>query len=150
MASDDPFTFGSTSGQSSPTSLLERARGRSLKSIWKQGVGAWLLTISTSAILGIQAIVELFLLTPVDIGIAVIQTSVESIILKPLGIVRTGADTTSGAVEGTSILGLPISVVVVLGTFFLVALYLRQRATSDSFVGSFTDFVGGTDEEGER
>lgn len=138
-----------SSSQPSPTSLLDRAEGRSLSSIWKQGLGAWMLTVSTSAILGVQAIVELFFLTPLDAFTRIINMSVTAVILEPLSVIITGSDTTAEAIRETSILGLPISVIIVLGSLFMVSMYLREPETSDSFVGSFTDFIGGTDEEGE-
>lgn len=131
----------------SPTTLLDRARGRSTTSILRQGVGAWLLTVSTSAILGIQAIVELFLLTPVDILTDIMRGVVEGLILEPLGLVEVGAETSAQSLGQFEILGFPLSVAIFLSGLFLVGLYLRERETADTFVGTFTDTLGGAEEE---
>ena len=133
--------------QPSAESLLERSRGRSLKSITKQGIGAWLLTVSTSAILGFQAIVELFVLTPVEVLQRVMAQVATSLILEPLGVVERGAETSGEAITDLFLFGLPLSVVIVLGSFLIIALYLRERETSDLLPGTFTDFIGGTEEE---
>jgi hypothetical protein len=131
----------------SPTTLLEDAKGRSTTSILRQGVGAWLLTVSTSAILGLQAVVELMVLTPVDIVTDIMRGVAEGLILGPLGLVETGAETSSQALGQFEIFGFPLSVVLFLSGLFIVGLYLRERETSDLFPGTFTDFIGGTEEE---
>jgi hypothetical protein len=110
-------------------------------------VGAWLLTVSTSAILGIQAIVELFLLTPVDILTDIMRGVVEGLILEPLGLVEVGAETSAQSLGQFEILGFPLSVAIFLSGLFLVGLYLRERETADTFVGTFTDTLGGAEEE---
>jgi len=133
--------------QPKPLTLLNRAEDRTLKSITQQGIGAWILTVSTSTILGFQAIVELFFLTPADVITTIIDNVAMALIIKPLSVVITGSETSAEAISNTYIFGLPLSVVVVLGSFMLIALYLRERQTSDLIPGTFTDFLGGTEEE---
>lgn len=146
MVEIGPISIGGTRGPS-PRSLLNRAEGRSTSSILKQGLGAWLLTVSTSAILGMQAIVELFVLTPIDVITGIMVGVANGLILEPLSLVEAGAETSAESLGQFQIFGFPLSVVLLLSGFFAISLYLRERETSDLIPGTFTDFIGGTEEE---
>ena len=138
---------------SSPESLFERAEGKSLNQIAKTGFGAWLLAVSGAAIAGIQAVVEVLLIVPLEVMADVIRGSAAAFLLEPFGVVASGASTTSGSLDFWGVFALPVSVSIVLGSLLIVGFYLSRRATSDSLPGTFTDWLGdllGTEEEGER
>lgn len=133
----------------SPSDLLDRAEGRSITGITKQGFGAWLLSISTSAILGVQTVTD-FLLFPFTLFIEISDQVMDALILSPLTIVITGSQTSAEAISEFSIFGLPLGTAIVLATFAIIAWYVRRPSTSDLIPGTFTDFGGGligTDEE---
>lgn len=132
-----------------PLTFIERARGRNLTGIAKQGIGGWLLALSTSFILGVQAVTQI-LLVPVDAFVNITDAVVSAIILSPLGVVVAGSEASAQSVAEFEFLGLPLGTVLVLGSFAIVSLYLRQPWSSDFIPGTFTDipFLG-TEEEGE-
>ncbi len=135
--------------QPRPMKLINKAEGKGLTSITKQSIGGWLFALSSSVILGIQALTQL-LLMPVRLVNRIGENVVEGLILKPLVIVITGSETTAQGVSEMGLFGLPIGTVILLGTFFLITLYLRQDATSDFLPGTFTDYLGvGVDEDAE-
>jgi len=132
-----------------PSNLLDRAKGRSITGITKQGFGAWLLSVSTSAILGVQTVTD-FLLFPFVLFTEISDQVMDAFVLAPLTIIITGSETSAQAVSEFSIFGLPLGTAIVLVTFAMVALYVRRPETSDLIPGTFTDFGGsliGTDEE---
>ncbi len=132
-----------------PSNLLDRAKGRSITEITKQGFGAWLLSVSTSAILGVQTVTD-FLLFPFVLFTEISDQVMDAFVLAPLTIIITGSETSAQAVSEFSIFGLPLGTAIVLVTFAMVALYVRRPETSDLIPGTFTDFGGsliGTDEE---
>jgi hypothetical protein len=129
--------------------LINKAEGKGLTSITKQGIGGWLFALSSSSIVGTQALTDL-LLMPVELVNLIGRRVVEGLILKPLVVVITGSETTAEGVSQMGLFGLPIGTILLLGTFFIVALYLRQDATSDFLPGTFTDYFGvGVDEDAE-
>lgn len=137
------------STQPSATSLLERAKGRSLTGISKQGIGAWLLSVSASFIAGTQSLTRL-LLFPIDLIVRVSDSVMDALILKPLTVVISGSEASAASVAQFELFGLPLGTAIVLATFSMVALYLRQPWSSDFIPGTFTDFLGvGTEEEEE-
>ncbi len=132
-----------------PSSLLDRAKGREITGITKQGFGAWLLALSTSAIMGVQTVTD-FLLFPFVLFTEISDQVMDAFVLAPLTIIITGSETSAQAVSEFSIFGLPLGTAIVLVTFAMVALYVRRPETSDLIPGTFTDFGGsliGTDEE---
>lgn len=138
------------STQPSADSLLNRAKGRSITSISKQGIGAWLLSVSASFIAGTQSLTRL-LLFPIDILIRISDAIADAIILSPLGVVIAGSEASARSVARFEFLGLPLGTVIVLFTFAIVALYLRQPWSSDFLPGTFTDFLGiGTEESDDE
>jgi hypothetical protein len=129
--------------------LINKAEGKGLTSITKQGIGGWLFALSSSSIVGTQALTDL-LLMPVRLVNRIGENVVEGLILKPLLVVITGSETTAQGVSEMGLFGLPIGTLMLLGTFFLITLYLRQDATSDFLPGTFTDYFGvGVDEDAE-
>lgn len=137
------------SSQPAPMDLINKAEGKGLTSITKQGIGGWLFALSSSSILGTQALTEL-LLMPVRLVNRIGENVVEGLILKPLLVVITGSQATAEGVSEMGLFGLPIGTVMLLVTFFLITLYLRQDATSDFLPGTFTDYLGvGVDEDAE-
>lgn len=134
------------------SSLLDRAKGRSITGITKQGFGAWILAISASAIAGVQTVTD-FLLFPFNLMIRITDQVMDSLILKPLTIVATGSETTAQAVTEFSLFGLPLGTGIVLATFAMIAWYVRRPSTSDLVPGTFTDFGGdllGAEEEADQ
>ncbi len=125
----------------SAENLIDRAEGRSLTGITKQGFGGWLLAVSTSMIVGTQTVTE-FLLFPFVQVMEITDSTVDAFILKPLTVVITGSEATAASVAEFELFGLPLGTVIVLFTLMIVSFYLRRRATSDTFVGTFTDFGG--------
>jgi cytosine/uracil/thiamine/allantoin permease len=153
-AGPDDGSSGFGRNWQSPGELMNSVTGndgtvRSLSSIWREGVGAYLLAISASAIAGTQAILDFLLFTPINIMQEVIVTSISSLVLEPLGLVDSSTQATAQAVNNLSILSLPAAIGVILVTFFIINLYLGRRSTSDLVPGSFTDFIGGADEGDE-
>lgn len=138
------------STQPSASSLLERAKGRSLTGITKQGIGAWLLAVSASAIAGVQSLTRL-LLFPIDLIVRISDQVMDALILKPLVVIISGSEASAASVAQFELFGLPLGTAIVLGTFAMVALYLRQPWTSDFIPGTFTDYfgIGATEEEEE-
>lgn len=121
--------------------LINRAEGKSLTSVTKQGIGGWLFALSSSAILGVQALTQL-LLMPVRLLNRIGENVVEGLILEPLVIMITGSQTTAEGVAQMGLFGLPIGTIILLGTFMIIAWYVRQNETSDFLPGTFTDFGG--------
>lgn len=139
----------SGSGIPSTTDLLDRARGRGLTGIAKQGLGSWLLAIVTAGVAGLQSILQL-LLVPVDLLVSLFDASVSAFFLRPFGIVEAGAATTEQAVSEFGIFGLIVAVGVVLGTIYLIIQYLNQQDTTDVPIpGATVDLIPfvGADEE---
>ncbi|MFC6785412.1 hypothetical protein ACFQFH_05645 [Halobaculum halobium] len=135
--------------QAEPLTLIEKARGRGLTGIAKQGIGGWLLALSSSLILGVQALTQV-LIVPIDLFVNITEAAGEAFIVSPLGVVIAGSEASAQSIAEFEFLGLPIGTVVVLGSFAIVALYLRQPWSSDFVPGTFTDSLGtGTEEEGE-
>lgn len=132
----------------SPLTLLSKAKGRSLTAIAKQGVGGWILAVSTSFILGVQTLTTLLLL-PVNIIIDVSDAAADAILIKPLTVIITGSEATAASVAQFELFGLPLGTGIVLGTFGMVGLYLRRPSTSDFLPGTFTDswFTGVQEED---
>lgn len=126
----------------SPTALLDRAKGSSLTDIAKRGFGAWLLALATSAITGLQTFVEL-LLTPFRLLIDLAQASVGAFFLEPLGIVTAGAEASQQGVREFGIFGLLVAIAIVLAAFYMVLRYLQEEETSDLIPGFVSDALSG-------
>lgn len=136
----------------SSESLIDKAKGRSLTAITKQGIGGWLLAVSSSSIIGTQTLTE-FLLFPFLKVMEITDSTVDAFILKPLVVIVSGSQATAQSVAEFELFGLPLGTAIVLFTLMIVAWYLRRESTSDAFVGTFTDFGGGligTEEEDEE
>lgn len=120
----------SGSGIPSTTDLLDRARGRGLTGIAKQGLGSWILAIITAGVTGLQSVLQL-LLVPVDLILELADASVAAFFLEPFGIVSTGAATTAAAVSEFGIFGLLVAVSTVLATLWIIIQYLQEQPTTD-------------------
>ncbi|WP_435099601.1 hypothetical protein [Halarchaeum sp. P4] len=128
--------------------LLEKARGQSLTTLAKQGVGGWMLAVSVSFIRGTKAVTDLLLFPVIaisNIGDAVI----DAMILKPLTIVISGSEATAASVAQFELFGLPLGTAILLFTFAIIAWYLRRPSTSDFLPGTFWDspFTGVQEED---
>lgn len=125
-------------GQPGPLQIWGLASDTSVTEAARRGVVSWILAVTFSIITGLQTVFE-FLIMPFTIGIEVVQAAVISFILEPLGIVGAGADVTAQEISVFGVLALPVSVVIALGTLFLVVLYLRIEITSNIVPGLFVD-----------
>jgi len=132
-----------------PLTLIERARGRSLTNIAKNGLGGWITAVFLSAITGTQELLTLLLL-PIRILVDIAWGSAEAFILGPLGVVDAASAVTASEVSVFGIFALPTGVVIVLGTLAIVAFYLQWRDSSDFLPGTFTDFFGVGVQENEE
>lgn len=131
---------------------LYRASNKSLLDILKTGIGAWIFSMSAAAVAGVSSVFEV-LLTPFDVAASIMTTAIDALIVEPLRIVDSGRIITESALglaelsigilpSGTVDLGiatLPVTVVLVFGTFLAVAWLLSLTATSDTLPGMLLD-----------
>ncbi len=113
-----------------PLTLINRAEGRSLTNIAKNGLGGWIFAVFTSAITGTQELLTLLLL-PIRVLVDVAWASANAFILGPLGVAVAGSETTAAEVSVFGIFALPVGTAIVLGTLAIVAFYLQWRDSSD-------------------
>lgn len=126
----------SGSGLPSASNLLDRARGRGLTSIAKQGLGSWVLAVITAGVTGLQSLLQL-LLVPVDLMVELANASVAAFFLELFGIVTSGASTTAAAVSDFGIFGLLVAVGIVLATIYIIAQFLEREDTTDVPIPGF-------------
>jgi hypothetical protein len=131
--------------------LIERAQGKSLTSVAKTGVGGWLLAVSVAAITGVQQILDLMVVTPVDVVTDIARTAGDSLVEGPLGIVDAGSAASANDVGEFGFLAVLVAIALVLASLYMVSQYLEREDTSDLIPGIFTDVVPfvGVDEEEE-
>ena len=144
-------TIGSSGGGgSSPSSLLDRARGKSLTDLAKTGFGAWLLAVSTSVITGTQELLNLLIVTPIDVITTVMRESGAAFFVEPLSVISEGATASARGAGEFGVFGLIVAVLVVLGAYRIVTWYLSDDDTSDLIPAGGLDvvpFVGGAEED---
>jgi hypothetical protein len=126
----------SGSGVPSASSLFEQARGRSLTSIAKTGLGSWVLAVVAAGVAGLQSFLQL-LLVPIDLMVQLANASIAAFFLEPFGIVTSGASATGEAVEQFGIFGLLVAVVMVLATIYIIAQFLEREDTTDVPIPGF-------------
>lgn len=129
----------SASGGQSPREFIAQASGyESLAQLIRDGIGGTILATFTQAIRAVGAVASL-LLVPFVLLVDVARESVNNFILVPMGIVPIGADVTAGELSVLGLFALPVSVVIALGTFLIVILYLQWRITGNIIPGIFVD-----------
>ncbi|MFB6188368.1 MAG: hypothetical protein ABEI57_00650 [Halapricum sp.] len=143
MATTDPMTF------------LNRAeKYEKLANVAKTGIGAWMIAVSIAVIRGMQNILDLLVLTPIDVLTNVMTAAGESVLIGPLRVIDAGALASALGVQSFGFLGLPVAFVLVLGTYLILARYTALPSTSDvPFPGISVDvipFVGAEDEEDQQ
>ena len=126
----------SGSGVPSASQLLDRARGRGLTGIAKQGLGSWILAVITAGVAGLQSLLQL-LLVPVDLMVELANASVAAFFLEPFGIVTSGASTTADAVGDFGIFGLLVAIGIVLASIYIIAQFLEREDTTDVPIPGF-------------
>ena len=143
----------STSGPDAD-SLLDRASGRGLGSLARQGVGGWFLALSASFITGTQAVFDV-LIIPIQAFTDAIGRLIEAIFGSPADIVIAGADASADSIGpgGEWAIG-PFSFAIGVGSVLLagllIARYLQEDETSDLLPFTFSDFPGVGVEEDEE
>lgn len=132
-----------------PMDLIDEAEGKSLTNIAKQGIGGWLLALAVAAITGVQQVVDLLVVTPVEVMTGVAETAAASILESPLDIIDSGAEESASAVAEFGIFAILVAVALVLASFWIVSQYLEREETSDLVPGIMVDVVPfvGVDEE---
>lgn len=135
--------------------FLDQARGRSISSVIVNGIAAWFLSVSSAAITGMQSVLDLILFTPIDVGTNIIQASGRGFIIKPISdVLPTGSETTAEALTDFGLIALPVGVIVLLATLWIIVTYLRRGETTDMpFPGIAVDvipFVGVEEESPEE
>lgn len=110
-----------------------------------------IVSIATGGINVTQSIFGL-IAEPLDSAGTAIADAFETVILEPLGPVVAGSDISSGSLEQFGVLALPAGIVLLLGSYYIVTVYLKQTDTPDLIpVPGFPDlpFVG-VDEDPEE
>lgn len=126
----------------SPTEFLEQAEGQTPADILKKGIGGWLLALSAAFISGTQTLVE-FLFLPFEVLGDATWTSAEQFLFEPMGITTAGAEETAAELAEFGLFGLPVSVLIAIGTLAIVV-WVSARGYTGLFPGSLVDwpFVG--------
>lgn len=121
---------------------IDRAKGRSIVEIIGNGIAGWILSMFAAMIAGFQTIFD-FLFLPFEILIDVATASADAFIIGPFDLVGIGTDVSATAIralEGfAGLIGLPVAVVVVLGTLLIVITYLQLGTSSNLLPGLFVD-----------
>ena len=90
-----------------------------------------LVSVSQGGINLIQSAFNL-VVTPIDLLVGASSSFVEAVLIEPLGIVETGAQTSADALAAQfGIFGFIVGIAVLLGGFYLIIQYLERRETSD-------------------
>lgn len=118
--------------------LIDRAQGKSLTEIARQGIGGYLLALSVAFISGLQTVVE-FLLLPFTLGIEIGTETVNQLIIVPLGLTDFGAFVSAQALPQFGFLALPVSVGIALLAIIIFIGFLALRITGNSPVSLITD-----------
>lgn len=118
----------------SPEDFLDRAQGTGITEAVRIGIVGWILAVSASVIAGFQTLLE-FMFLPFELLIDVAVGSIDAFVLQPFGITEVGAAITSGELDIFGIFALPFSVIIALGTLFIVIMYLQFQTTANIFPG---------------
>lgn len=121
-----------------PLQTFQEAEGRTVTGVAVQGLTAWIIGISLSIIAGFNQLFE-FLFLPFRILIDVAVASANAFIIEPFQLTRFGLFASAQAIGEFGIAGLPVSVIVVLTSLFIVLVYLQFGITSNLLPGLFID-----------
>lgn len=113
-----------------PESLLGRAEGKSLGELAVQGIGGFLLAISSSAIAAVLTATD-FLLIPLEVTIDVTREAITALVIRPLGLTRFGLFESAQNLGQFGFLALPVSQAVSLFTVFLFIMFLALGITGN-------------------
>lgn len=122
----------------SPLQTFQEAEGRGITEIAVQGIAAWLLGAFLSLIAGFQSVFE-FLFLPFVILADIAVASANAFIIEPFQLTRFGLFASAQAIGEFGIAGLPVSVIVVLISLFIVLVFLQFPITSNLLPGLFVD-----------
>lgn len=134
----------------SPTTFLDRAKGADLTTLAKRGFGGWLLAVATAIITSTQQVLDLLVVTPINVMTDVIDQSAEAFFLSPLDVIDSGADASATGAGEFGIFGLLVGLAVVLAGYRMVTWYLSDEDTGDLVPTGGLDvvpFVGGAEED---
>lgn len=123
-----------------PMTLINRAEGKTLAQLLKQGIGGWLLGVSVALIAGAQTVLE-FLFLPFDIFIDLAGSSVSAFLLEPMDLPAAGYGITARALESLGIAAGPVSTGIALFGIVIVLGYLALNITSNFLPGLIVDNV---------
>lgn len=131
------------------TSLFNWSSNRLTRDDWglgnflKAGIGLTIVGIFTGVLDMFNAIVG-FITSPLDSAGESVSALFTGLINSPVSILKTTAGVTATEIEATftgflGLLAFPLGVATVIGSLYLVTIYLEKGQTSDIFPGSFTD-----------
>lgn len=128
-----------------PQDLLDRAAGKDLEKLLRQGFGGTLLAISTALISGILTVADLFI-KPMDALARALGDMVWAIFGAPPQVVIAGAEASVDSLLGPWGLGpftLPLAIGVVLLSLFLVNVYVSSDRTTNvpALMGTGLDII---------
>lgn len=138
----------------SPNELLSKARGRSLESLIRQGLGGALLGVATMVISGVISAGEV-VTKPLDaLGVALSDLTM-AIFGAPADILIAGADESARSLGAGWSLGpftFAFAVVAVLAALWIVGRYRDEEETGNIVPGLPFDvpFIGESEEAGDE
>lgn len=138
-----------SSSGTTPESLLDRARGRSLTQLVVEGIGGTLLAISTAIIMAILAGAE-FLITPLEQSVRGVVAAFDQLVIGPLGLTDFGLIVSAQELPAFGIFALPVSAGVALATVGVFIGFLALGITGNLGLivdNPIVDRLTGTPEE---
>lgn len=132
-----------------PSELLDRAEGKTLGQIARQGIGGFLLSISTAAIAAVLTGID-FLLIPLEVTIDIIGTAINMLVLTPLRLLIPGLNVSAQNLGQFGFLALPVSSAVALTTVLVFVGFLALGITGNLGLildNPLVDRLTGTPEE---
>lgn len=135
----------------SPSDLLDRAKGRDLESLMRQGVGGILLAFATGIISGVLSVADV-VIKPVDALATALADLTIAIFGSPAQIVIAGAEETARSLTGAWSLGpltFAMGIAAVLAGLWVISVYRDEEDTGNLIPGLPFDvpFVGEEEED---
>lgn len=105
--------------------------GGDLGTLLQGAIFGTIVSVSQGGINLIQSAFNL-VVTPIDLLVDAAGSFVQAVLIEPLGIVETGAATSSSALaDQFGIFGFVVGIVILLAGFYVIQQYLEDRETSD-------------------
>jgi len=123
-------------GDGSPDGVLNGtvnflANGGKLSRLLQGSIFGLVISIATGGINFIQSVFAL-LVSPLDVAADLVPAFFEATVLEPLGVIVAGAQASaSGIAAQFGVFALPVGMIVVLGTFFIMVQFLEEEETPD-------------------